>query len=77
MKAVLIFIDDWLSSKDIQKMTAYEERALLRFVMAQAKEEDGKLDDDPVAIGSLTMLGKPKWLKLKNKFPNLFTVNGD
>ncbi len=63
MEAVLIYIDDWLSSTKIASMDAAEERGYLRLLLHEAKQEDCGLPDEDNTLASLSGLDK-QWFKL-------------
>jgi hypothetical protein len=57
MEAILLYIDDWNSSKKIEMMDAAEERGYLRLLMRAAKEPDCGLPDDDAPLAVISRLG--------------------
>jgi uncharacterized protein YdaU (DUF1376 family) len=62
MRAFLMYIDDWLSSKHIHRMDAHEERGYLRLLLYAATEPDCGIPDDDQELASISMLGK-QWFE--------------
>jgi uncharacterized protein YdaU (DUF1376 family) len=62
MRAFLMYIDDWLSSKHIHRMDANEERGYLRLLLYAATEPDCGIPDDDQELASISMLGK-QWFE--------------
>jgi hypothetical protein len=62
MRAFLIYIDDWLSSKKIERMDAFEERGYLRLLLRAATEPDCGLPDNDAELAIYSKLG-PQWFK--------------
>jgi len=68
MRAFYFYIDDWLSSKHIEKMDAYEERGYLRLLLAAASEDGPpSLPDDDEELAILSKLGGQWWKPTKDK----------
>ena len=63
MDALLIYIDDWESSKKIAMMDAFEELGYFHLLMAAAKEPDCGLPDDDSQLAILSKLG-PQWKRI-------------
>lgn len=63
----MIYIDDWLSSKNIQMMDAPEERGYLHLLLRAAKELDAGLPDDDAVLANLSLLGQQWWRPTKDK----------
>jgi hypothetical protein len=57
MDALLIYIDDWDSSKKIAMMDAHEELGYFHLLKAAAKQEDCGLPDDDTQLAILSKLG--------------------
>jgi hypothetical protein len=62
MQAILLYIDDWLSSQRIAEMDAHEERGYLRLLLRAATEDDCGLPDDDKQLAIASKLG-PQWFK--------------
>lgn len=62
MRAFLFYIDDWLSSKHVRRMDAYEERGYLRLLLHAASEPDCGLPTDPVELADISLLGE-QWFE--------------
>lgn len=68
MRCFFFYIDDWLSSKQIEKMDAYEERGYLRLILAAASEEGPpSIPDDDEELAILSKLGSQWWKPTKDK----------
>jgi hypothetical protein len=57
MRAFLMYIDDWLSSKHIRRMDGNEERGYLRLILHAASEPDGGLPTEEVELADISLLG--------------------
>lgn len=62
MRAFHFYIDDWLSSKTIHRMDAYEERGYLRLLLYAASEPDCGLPDDDQELADISLLGQ-QWFE--------------
>jgi hypothetical protein len=62
VRAFLLYIDDWLSSKHIATMDAAEERGYLRLLLHAATEEDCGLPNDDAVLAIYSKLG-PQWFQ--------------
>jgi hypothetical protein len=62
MRAFLMYIDDWLSSKQIALMDAAEERGYLRLLLYAASEPDCGLPDSDSELAFISLLGS-QWGK--------------
>lgn len=68
MRCFFFYIDDWLSSKQIAKMDAHEERGYLRLILAAASENGPpSLPDDDEELAILSKLGSQWWKPTKDK----------
>ncbi len=56
MEAILLYIDNWCSSRKIEMMDAAEERGYLRLLMRAAKEPDCGLPDDDAQLAVISKL---------------------
>jgi hypothetical protein len=63
MHAFMLYINDWLSSKNIEMMDAAEERGYLRLLLREAQEHDCGLPDDDAVLAHLSLLGA-QWFKV-------------
>jgi hypothetical protein len=68
MRAFYFYIDDWLSSKKIEKMDAYEERGYLHLLLAAASEDGPpSLPDDDEELAILSKLDSQWWKPTKDR----------
>lgn len=63
MRAFLFYIDDWLSSKQIARMDATEERGYLRLLLYAATEPDCGLPNEEAELAIISMIGE-QWGKV-------------
>lgn len=56
MEAILVYVDNWISSRHIRRMDADEERGLLRLILHAAKEPDGGLPSDRIELADIALL---------------------
>lgn len=62
MRAFLLYVDDWLASKQIKQMDAIEEVGYLHLLLAEVTEEDCGLPADENQLALLSGLGS-QWKK--------------
>jgi hypothetical protein len=67
MRAFLMYIDDWLASKKIARMDAYEERGYLRLLLRAASEPDCGLPDNDAELAIYSKLGQQWYRQSKDK----------
>lgn len=62
MRAFHFYIDDWLSSKNVRRMDAHEERGYLRLLLYAASEPDCGLPVDENELADISLLGE-QWFQ--------------
>lgn len=74
MRAFLLYIDDWLSSKRIAQMDAHEEAGYLHLLLREATESDCGLPDDDTQLAILSGLGQQWFRPTKEKSKRIFAT---